>query len=156
MRLITIDSSTRRTGIALFENGVYQTHVLVDLSSSKADTDERINLMIDAMILILDDMRPDAVVIEEPKGHAKVELLRKLSEILGAIRGWCIINKIEYHEIKPSVWRKYCGISQGKKKREELKEESINLVKEKYGMTVSDDEADSICIGIATINIQGL
>lgn len=156
MRLVTIDSSTRRTGMALFENGVYQTHVLVDLNSTKGQTDERISTMIGRMIGHLNEMRPDAVVIEEPKGHANVELVRKLSEILGAVRGWCISNAIEYHEIKPSVWRKYCGISQGKKKREELKEESINLVKEKYGMTVSDDEADSICIGIATINIQGL
>lgn len=40
-------------------------------------------------------------------------------------------------------------------KREQLKQESIQYVKEKYCVDVGDDVADAICIGDAVIKMFG-
>lgn len=151
-RVIGIDSSTRRTGMALFVDGQYSRHTLIDLSKSNEDTDARMNIMGRNILLVLNEWKPDTVFIEEPNGSGgNIDNFRKLSEIIGIVRGWCIENRVAYHECKPSVWRKNVGIEQGKKKRPELKDESIKFVFEKYGIEVGDDEADSICIAAGMI-----
>lgn len=38
-------------------------------------------------------------------------------------------------------------------KREQLKQEAIDYVKEKYNIEVNDDIADAICIGDAVLNL---
>jgi len=48
----------------------------------------------------------------------------------------------------PSHWRSILDYSFGRK-REEQKKAAMNLVKEKCGLSVSSDEADAICIGLA-------
>ena len=74
--------------------------------------------------------------------------------------GWCIYeNKpIKYGCICPNKtleyidrviyilkeWRKYCNIKG--KKREELKQNAVNYIKNKYKIEVNDDTAESICI----------
>lgn len=152
-RMVAVDSSTKKTGISLFINGELEEANLIDLSSHKGTTDERINAMGANLILMLSKWDPHMVYIEEPKGHgSNLELVRKLSEILGIVRGWCIDNSRHYEEIKPSEWRSYLGFKQGAAtKRTELKRESVEYVRDRYGILVNDDVADSICIGDAMI-----
>ena len=60
---------------------------------------------------------------------------------------------IEVEYVYPSEWRASCGIRNGRGiKRESLKEEDINFVKQNYGITVNDDVADAIGIGHAYVN----
>lgn len=156
IRVCGIDSSTRKTGISLFVNGKFKQVELIDLSKDKSSTDERINTMGNEILKILGTFKPEIVYIETPRGDGRnVELVRKLSEILGIVRAWTIQHDAYYEEVLPSSWRKYIGIEQGKKKRAELKQESINYVKEAFGLTVNDDEADSICIANAMLRKYG-
>jgi len=152
MKLCSIDSSTKASGMALFIDGVYKTHVLFDYHKCR-DIDERINLMIKSIPKQLNKWKPDIVWIEQPQGEGRnVDTVRKLSEILGAVRCWCVFQKKEYFEIKPSEWRKWLpGYTQGKKQRKELKEESIQYVKERLKIDCTDDESDSICIGLGVL-----
>ena len=151
VKMVSIDSSTNQTGMALFEDGKYSTHTLLDCHLYR-DTDERINTMIKGIITTLQEWKPDIVWIEQPKGQMNVEMTRKLSEILGAVRMWCVWRDREYHEIMPSVWRKYLpGFDQGKKKRSELKQQAIDYVKDKLDIVADTDSADSICIGLSVL-----
>lgn len=151
--MVSIDSSTKKTGLAKYVNGVLDKYQLVDLSSIK-QIDHRMNQMGLSLIALLDEWMPDMVYIEEPKGEGRnVELVRKLAEIIGIVRGWCISHECYYEEIKPSVWRAKLGIKQGARKREELKAASMEYVKTKYGIEPeTDDVADAICIGLAVLN----
>ena len=55
--------------------------------------------------------------------------------------------KIQCDFIGASQWRAALKIKQGRGiKREALKPQDIQYVKNKYGLTVNDDEADAICI----------
>lgn len=153
VRMVAIDSSTKKTGMSLFVNGKLEKWRLIDLSAHVRNTDERINMMGADILVLLSHWNPTMVYIEEPKGHGQnLELVRKLSEILGIVRAWTILNHAYYQEVKPSEWRKYAGIQQGKKKRDELKKESIDYVKRIHNLEVGDDVADSICIGTAMLN----
>lgn len=154
-RLVSIDSSTNKTGAALYVGGKLKEYDLIDLSKSGLTIDPRIDEMGKRIMKLLSYWQPTMVYIEEPKGHNNVELVRKLSTILGIVRGWCIQNGVYFEEIKPTVWRKYIGFDQGGKKRDELKAASIDYVRKTFGIEVNDDTADAICIGGAIINMYG-
>ena len=47
------------------------------------------------------------------------------------------------------VWRKLVGIK--KSKRDEVKAEAVQLVKDTYDISVSADEAEAVLIGIASL-----
>ena len=69
-----------------------------------------------------------------------------LAMLLGIIQELCCENNIEFEAVSPNVWRKYAGTN-GKNRREE-KMLSVAKVKEKFGVSVSDDVAEAILIGV--------
>ena len=68
-----------------------------------------------------------------------------LAMLLGIIQELCREHEIEFDAVAPNVWRKYAGTA-GKTRREE-KMLSVAVVKEKYGIQVTDDVAEAILIG---------
>ena len=63
------------------------------------------------------------------------------------IAAYEINPKIQYEFINPSQWRAALKIKQGRGiKRDQVKISDIQYVKNKYNITVNDDEADAICI----------
>ena len=146
-RVVSIDSSTKKTGAALFVDGQFKEYRLIDFSDNKSVND-RMSLMGRELQELLSHWQPELVVIEEPNGYGKnIQVYRYLSEIIGIVRIWAFMHSCVMEEIKPTVWRKRIGINQSKKKRDELKAESIAYVKKTYGLEVNDDVADAICIG---------
>ena len=64
--------------------------------------------------------------------------------------GYAEAHKIKVHILLPSQWRAALSYSQGPKvKRAELKQQSADYVKKKYGFVKSEDENEAICEGIA-------
>ena len=80
-----------------------------------------------------------------------IKTVKLLSYLAGAIISWAADNKVEFRFQLPSEWRKRIGLAQGpKKKREELKQEAIDLVKKRFGIDVTDDIAESVLIAYST------
>ena len=150
-RMISIDPSTKASGVATFDDGK-----LIDFDLFKCndtDVESRIHKMGAALLDYLKKQKPDMIYIEHPQGHGKnVALVGMICELLGIVRAYAIARKIEYKELSPTVWRKYCGFNQGKKTRQELKQMSIDYVKEHFDITVSDDVADAVSLGTGVIN----
>lgn len=147
MILISADSSTKKSGLTLFEDGEYKEHILIDYSKEK-DVETRINKMGKDILSYLIKHKPDIIVCEHPQGSGRnVSMVGKLCEVIGMMRAYAVQKNIEFHELMPSEWRSYLSLPQGSKKRDELKQLSIDYVQNKYGIIASDDEADSICIG---------
>lgn len=154
MKMIACDTSTKKSGIALYENGKLKDYKLIDYSEEK-NTEERIVKMITTLLLYIDKEKPKVIYCETPQGHGgNVKLARMLSTIIGAIEGWCCLNDCYFEQMNPSVWRKYIpDFNQGGLSRPELKARGIVMVKELYGIDVeSDDVSDAILIGQAMIN----
>lgn len=149
-RLISIDSSTKKSAYAIFDNGTYIQSELINLEKIR-NMDERFMQMSLQLINILIKYQPEVVYIEDTVVPRNVQTQRFLTRLQGVVYAYCVMNGCEFYTIRPTVWRKLVGIKQGKKKRDELKEAAINLVMDKFGMQVNDDEAEAVLIGIAAI-----
>ena len=149
-RLCTIDGSTQKTSITLFINGLYKDHVLLDYSKDK-DIIGRFEDMSKGIWEILNAYHPNIIYIEETYMARNPQTTKILTRLQGVVYAWCMNNLCEFNTILPSQWRKWLGMSQSKMKREQLKEQSVQYVLDNYEKLVTDDEADSICIGDAVI-----
>lgn len=150
-RLITIDSSTNKSGIAIFDNGKYNSNLLLDFSYDKK-MDTRFEKMSLELIKTLNIYKPDIIYIEETVVLRNAQTQRFLTRLQGVVYGWCIQNNCEFNTIRPTEFRKQLGFKQGKNiKRNQLKEQAITYVKNKFNLEVNDDVADAICIGDAVI-----
>ena len=147
MRIAGIDASSNKSGITIFEDGKYVEHVLLDFHKNK-DVFERIPMMSDAICKYLDKVGDiDKIIIEKSVLRSNVDTIQKLSNIAGAIMMYAFQNNIVFEHPVPSEWRARIGLQQSSKiKREALKLEAIQAVKQEYGFDVSDDEAESILI----------
>ena len=151
-RLISCDTSTKCSGVATFDNCKLIDYQLFDFKKEK-DVEKRIDMMGKELLTYLKKQKPDIIWIEHPQGQgSNVSMVGKLCEILGIVRAYAIEKKVDYHEVVPSVWRKYAGFNKGKKERDELKQMSIQYVKDNFNIDVNDDVSDAISIGCAVIN----
>lgn len=155
--ILSLDLSTKSSGWAIFNDEELVDHGCY--TSSSTDMIKRIHIMIDGIQFLLDNyLDITTIVVEEvrPEGGYGVgnQKTHKALMYLQAALEFLIhdnYNKrvtIEY--IYPSSWRAAIGIKTGRGiKRTSLKEQDIDFVKEHFGLTVNDDEADAICIGFA-------
>lgn len=154
MRLVSLDQSTRCSGYAYFEDGKYIESGIVDMSKSKLETDKRSFEMAKELWKIIKKYKPDELVLENVQQQSNPATMIILARLAGMIIGYAEAHNVHVHILLPSQWRKALGYSQGAKvKRQELKQQSIDYVKENFGFNATEDEAEAICEGIAAHKI---
>lgn len=154
MRVISMDQSTRCSGYAVFDNSEYVCSGVIDMSKSELGTYERSFEMARQLWKVLKEYKPDVLVIEDTQQQNNVKTVITLARLQGMIIGYAEAHKIKVHILLPSQWRAALGYSQGPKvKRAELKKQSINYVKEHFGINMSEDRAEATCQGIAAHKI---
>lgn len=153
-KLISLDTSSNSTGVAIFVDGILSRHFLIDLKSMK-NTEERIKEMIIQIYKIMVDEKPNIIVTEMTVVTRNAQAQRNLTMILGAIYGKCIDNNIWYYSLRPTEWRSLIDTTKkpSGRKREDYKIWSMELVKDFYKLDCSsDDMSDAILIGRAYVN----
>ena len=159
--LLSFDTSTTKTGWAVFQNSIYKESGVLDWEHIK-DINERSMLMMVEIIQTIERYEPSILVVEKDiVGSGKrlnMSTINVLTRLIGGIFGYVVsINMnypfdeqpVFYVEYTPSEWRKFVGVKG--RKREEYKENSIKRIKNKYNIDVDDNEADAINIGEAYI-----
>ena len=95
----------------------------------------------------LNEYKPDMIVMEECLMTNNIKTVKILSYIAGTIISLADENNVIFKFLLPTAWRKRVGIIQGPKtKREVLKQEAMDMVKNKFKIEVTDDEAEAILI----------
>lgn len=146
MRIVGIDASTNKTGVAIFQDGKYIEHTLIDLHKIK-DSSQRIPKMMMTICGYLDKHKVDKIIMEESMLTTNASTMKMLSNIAGAVMYYAASHDIEFEFALPTHWRKKIGLSQSNKiKRDVLKAEAIQAVKQEYGMDLTDDESEAILI----------
>lgn len=146
MLICGIDASSNKTGIAIFQDGEYIEHTLIDLHKIK-DPDKRIPKMMLEVCKYIKKHGADKIIMEKSMMKNNIDTVQKLSNIAGAVMLYAATKNMEFQFVYPSEWRKKIGLQQSTQiKREVLKEEAVQAVKQAYGMDVTDDEAESILI----------
>lgn len=153
VKLLSLDSSTRVTGYAVFANGKLKKHG--EITPTTKDNTERFNNMLHSIWQLLEKEKPQIVVIERMHQIRNVDAFRKLCEIMGAVHMWCVLNGCEYVPLSPAEWRKLAkdGDEKLPRKSEELKKWSIERTKALFCFEPkSDNEADGVLIGYGYIS----
>ena len=155
MTLISIDASTKSTGIAYFKNNKLVDYLC--LNASETEMLDRINTMTKQVSAFCNKYKPDTIIMQEvlPQDVKHNQTVFKALIYLQAMIALNIYHdlnkKIQF--IVASHWRKVCGIKTGRAiKREQLKKASQSLVKERFNIQVNDDISDAICLGISYLN----
>lgn len=155
MKILSFDQSTRVTGWAVFDDGRYVKSGVIDLHKIK-DTDERSKQMGLEICKVIEDSKPDVTIIEEVQQQSNVSTVIKLARIQGVAMGFCAAHNIDLHILTPSRWRSALQYKQGPKvKREELKQQSLDFVKNNFKLELIEDEAEAVCINEAAHRIYG-
>lgn len=150
MKLLAWDQSSKKSGWCLLEDGKYIKSGIID-KSKIADIDIRIGEMGIAICQQIKELGPDLVIIEDIQNQSSISTVVSLARLQGFILGWCYVKHIKTEIVRPSEWRKVLKFKQGAGvKRQELKEQGMNYVKSKYGMDLSEDEAEGCCIADAS------
>jgi len=152
--ILSFDQASQITGYFVCKDGEYFAHGMIDLHTDK-NAEHRMRVMQSRIFELIDRYMPSAVIVEETILQRSPATLRMLSQLQGAIMGYCLANDIPVHILYPTQWRGLLRIKQGSRvKREALKQQAIDYVKQKYNIIVSSDEADAICIGLAYLKSQ--
>ena len=152
-KLISLDTSSSSTGVAIFIDGILSRHFLIELKKIK-NTDDRLKEMVKQIFSIIEEEHLDIVVTEMTVVTRNAQAQRNLTMILGAIYGKCIDKDIWYHSFRPTEWRSQIDTTRkpNGRKREDYKEWSCKVVEDMYGFTVNDDVSDAILLGRAYVN----
>jgi len=156
MNILSIDASTKSTGIALFEDTKLIKYDC--LTASSTDLIKRIQKIIFLLNKFLQENKVDKIILEEVFPEEKKQNLKTHKALMwlqAAINFLLHENysHIEIEYVYPSEWRAACGIKNGRGVlRESAKELDIKFIKNTYGFSVNDDIADAIGIGHAYVN----
>lgn len=143
-RVIAFDQATENFGLSIFDDNQLVFYSLYTFSGDVVSRLTKIKKFITEIVLPL--WEPDYVVMEDIQYQYGAVLTYKiLAMLLGVIEVACNEANVKYEVVSPNVWRKYAGTA-GKSRREE-KMLSVAVVREKYGVKVTDDVAEAILIG---------
>ena len=150
MRLISLDQASLISGWCVFEDGMYVDSGVIT-KDKKTPIIDRIPQMATAICTKIKESDVDAVYIEGVQTQSNQKTVIDLARLQGGIMMWCSVKNIPLHILTPTEWRKILNYKMGPKvPRAELKQQSLNYVKEHFGLdNISEDRAEAICIGAA-------
>ena len=154
--MVTFDLATKKTGIAVWHDDQYKESYVINYEKIE-DIEERTELMGKKLISALNYFEPTLVYSEDSFRGQNPKTVKCLCRIHGIVMGWCLEHEVEYHFIMPSAWRKHIpGFPNGRNaKRPEQKTFAVQYIKDHYGFSsITDDQADAICIGEAVIRMN--
>ena len=154
MRIVSMDQSTKLSGYAVFDDGEYVDSGVIDMSKSTLGTNERSFEMAKMLWKVIKHYKPNYLIIEETQSQGNIKTVQILSRLQGMILGYAGAHKVKTYLVSPAQWRAALEYSQGPKvKREALKQQSIDYVKEHLGLDKTEDECEAIAEGIAAHKI---
>jgi Holliday junction resolvasome RuvABC endonuclease subunit len=147
---LSFDQASINAGWSLFdENGYIDSGIIT--KNKNIPIDQRVPQMAKSICGKIKELQADIVCIEGIQTQSNQRTVIDLARLQGGIMMYCEIKHIPIHILHPSEWRKVLKFHQGPKvPRAELKEQSINYVKERLGFDdFSEDRCEACCIGMA-------
>lgn len=147
-RMIAFDQASVKTGYAVFDGTDLIKWGLLE-ADSKEESGARIVDMAGMIEELVDKYNPSEIVFEGIQKQQSIQIVILLARLQGCIIDICRKKKAAYSIYQPTTWRSNIGFDQGNLKRKELKQQAVDYVKKSYGLNVSEDVCEAICIGLA-------
>ena len=146
MKILALDLSTKSTGYAI---GKDKLETSGQIKSDNKNVIQRIIKMREQLKNLIKKYNIDKIVMEQVRPDFNTHTSKVLMwlQATTVISAYQINKKIEYDFLNPSQWRAALKIKQGRGiRRQTLKAQDIQYVKDTYNLSVGDDEADAICL----------
>lgn len=158
-KYLALDQALKTTGWAIYDNSNLLTFNSFNIPANKP-IEQRLNIFFTKLYELDKEYSFDHVFFEDIQNQANNETYKKLAYVQAAIMIWCYNNDKSFTILSPSHWRKVLKekykASFGRN-RAEQKKAATSFVKEHFNISnISEDEADSVCIGLAGIAEKGL
>ena len=150
MRLLALDQASRVSGYAIFEDAELIKSGTFTLSSD--DVGERLAEYRQRIEKLIEENDIDEVAFEDIQMQSQVnnvQTFKVLAEIFGVTHEYLATHQYCYHVVSSNTWKSKLGIKG--KARAEQKKNAQAYVLEHYGLKVSQDNADAICIGASLV-----
>ena len=102
--------------------------------------------MISLIKLKIDEHKPDYIVFEDTQFQKSYKTYQELSQMQGVLMCLLFDLDIGFQIVPPTTWKSFNGIKG--RKRIEQKANTIQMIKDKYNLELSEDICDAIGIGI--------
>lgn len=157
-RILAIDQALNVTGYSIFDNDILIKYGTT--TQTKSSQPEKIHGVKEWLACQCELWKPDLVVLEDIQleNHSKeraiydngdntigITTFKALAQLQGVLIDYLHEAKIEYIVVFSGTWRKLLEIK-GKTKADKKKSAQLK-VKEWYDISVTNDEADAICLG---------
>ena len=155
--ILALDQASSLTGYSVYKNGELLSHGILSLkditktSHGECAYDEKVENVKQFLIRCIEFFKPDIVAIEDIQRQSNVKTFKDLAYLQGVIKNYLYINKIPFVVLSPSMWRGELKIKG--RKRADVKKNAQLYVKNNFEIEASEDEADAICISVATCNM---
>lgn len=150
MTILALDQSSKITGYAVFVDGALNHSGTINLTDSDLGT--RLMQLREQITTFIADWGIDYVIYEDiqlqdVQGSKEVGIktFKVLAEVLGNVEELLTELKIPHEAVLATTWKSVVGIK-GQKRPEQKKNAQL-YVKKNYGLDVTEDESDAICIG---------
>lgn len=149
--LLALDQATSTTGFSIWDNDKLITYGHYTFDDIEIPI--RFHKLCDKIEHLCSEYHITTVVIEDIQMQAgNVATFQKLAQVQGAILQTILSLNLNYQIIKPSEWRAECHFLKGNDKhRENQKKIAQDWVQQQFQIRCTQDEADAICIGYATL-----
>ena len=141
--LLALDQSSRITGFAVFQDGLLTK--VGKFTLEDVDFGVRLCKFKKKISQLIEDYNINQVAFEEIQLQQNVDTFKKLAMVYGVTMYTVQDYDIPYEIISSNTWKSQCGIK--KSTREPEKKQAQQFVQDKYGIKVTQDEADATCIG---------
>lgn len=155
MKVLGIDPSTKSTGYAVYDDitkEIINSGVITTEKGMKLLT--RIHTMTQEIIALYKQSGASCVVLENVPQIPNQTSMRKLLWLSGSILANLVGSGLccDYDLMMPSEWRSKLDIKNGRGiKRAEVKQATLDYVRQLGLNPVSDDEADAIALTLAFV-----
>lgn len=151
IKVLSLDGATNKTGYSIYNNKELIKYGIIDLSDID-DLTEKINTLKHLLIRIIEEFEIDRIIIEDIQlQHANVKGFKTLARLQGVLLDSVFEIDIPTELIVSTTWKSRIGINT-RLKREVQKQLTIEFVKNKFGIDVVDDIADSISMGFVYVS----
>lgn len=148
LKLIAFDQSTTATGWCVME---MKTARIIDsgviLPNKNDETIDRITYTIKRCLNLVRTNEVAFVFIEGVQNQRNPRVFEVLAKLAGALEIMLYESGYLVNVVKASEWRKRVGIKG--RKRADVKNEAIEMVKELYGLEATEDECEAVLMARA-------
>ena len=146
--ILALDQSSHITGYAVFKDRALVDYGKLDLQNPNIDV--RLVQLRQFLIELIETYKIDYVIYEDIQQQNNIanniQTFKTLSEVYGVVSELLEELKIPHSSVLSAQWKSTLGIKG--KNRSEQKRNAQQYIQDNYGIKPTQDEADSICIGL--------